>query len=260
MNKMNINEIRKTICSTLCADVDVVERGEGLLFVSTPFSFSDGDAYSIYLKSLPTGGFRITDMGGTLMHLSYENDTDKFREGMRGKVFNQILSEMNLGEDDGEFYIDTAADALGSGLFRFGQAITRLHDLTFLNRVRVESTFYEDLRENLRNHVDAERIHEGYIVPGVANARDYPVDYFIEGGNMPLYLFGVPNRDKARLATIILQHLIAAGRDFNSMVVFQNASDVPSRDLSRLMNAANDMIASLDASDDFERKLLRRVK
>ena len=257
---MNVDEIRKTICSTLCADVKIVERSEGLLFVSTPFNFSDGDAYSIYLKSLPAGGLRITDMGGTLMHLSYENDVDKFRGGTRGKVFNQILSEMSLKEEDGELYIDTPADALGSSLFRFGQAITRLHDLTFLNRVRVESTFYEDLREKLRSYVDAERVHEGYIVPGVANADDYPVDYFIEGGAMPLYLFGVPNRDKARLATIILQHLIATGDDFNSMVVFQNAADVPPRDLNRLMNAANDMIASLDASDDFERKLLRRVK
>ena len=44
------------------------------------------------------------------------------------------------------------------------------------------------------------------------------------------------------------------------MVVFQNAADVPRADLSRLMNAANDMIDSLDATDDFERKLLRRVK
>lgn len=257
---MNVDEIRKTVCSTLCADVKIVERSEGLLFVSTPLNFSDGDAYSIYLKSLPTGGLRITDMGGTLMHLSYENDVQKFREGTRGKVFNQILSEMNLSEDEGEFYIDTPTDKLGSSLFRFGQAITQLHDLTFLTRIRVESTFYEDLREKLRSYVDAERVHEGYIVPGVMNADDYPVDYFIEGGTMPLYLFGVPNRDKARLATIILQHLIAAGADFNSMVVFQNASDVPARDLNRLMNAANDMIASLDASGDFERKLLRRVK
>ena len=257
---MKIEDIKKTVCSTLCANVNVIERGDGLLFVSTPFSFSDGDAYSIYLKTLQTGGFRISDMGGTLMHLSYENDIDKFREGTRGKVFSQILSEMDLFEDEGEFYIDTPADKLGASIFHFGQALTQLHDLTFLNRVRVESTFYEDLREKLRGYVDAERIHENYIVPGVANANDYPVDYFIEGGAQPLYLFGVPSKDKARLATIILQHLNAAQIDFNSMVIFQNASDIPSRDLSHLMNAANDMIASIDSSDDFERKLLRRVK
>ena len=94
----------------------------------------------------------------------------------------------------------------------------------------------------------------------VPNAHDYPVDYFVSGGASPLYLFGVPNRDKVRLSTIILQHLVRTGQDFNSMVVFQNAADVPRADLSRLMNSANDMIDSLDATDDFERKLLRRVK
>lgn len=260
MNSVNIEDIKRAVCSTLCADVKIVERADGLLFVSTPFSFSDGDAYSIYLKTLPTGGFRISDMGSTLMHLSYENDVEKFREGTRGKVFSQILSEMELEEDNGEFFVDTPADAIGAGLFRFGQALTRLHDLTFLNRVRVESTFYEDLRERLRGYVDADRIHEGYVVPNVPNARDYPVDYYIEGSEQPLYLFGVPNKDKARLATIILQHLNVTGLDFNSMVVFQNASDISPRDISRLMNAANDMIASLDATDDFERKLLRRIK
>jgi hypothetical protein len=262
LDNMDIQEIQKAICSSLCAEVKVSERGYGLLFVSTPFSFPDGDAYSIYLKQLQTGGFRITDMGITLMHLSYENDIEKFRgDGTRGKLFRQILSEMDLSEADGEFYIETPATALGANIFRFGQALTKIHDLTFLNRLRAESTFYEDLREKLLGCVDAERLKENYIVPGVANAADYPVDYFIESGEQqPLYLFGVPNRDKARLATIILQHLIASKADFNSMIIFQDMSVIPSRDLSRLTNAANDMIASVDATDDIERKLLRRIK
>ena len=84
--------------------------------------------------------------------------------------------------------------------------------------------------------------------------------YFVDSQSAPLYLFGVPNRDKARLATIILQHLIAAGRDFNSMIVFQNMADLPRADVSRLTNAANDQVDSLDAVDDLRRKLLRRVR
>lgn len=259
MSNLNIEELKKTVCSTLCADVKVSERGSGLLYVSTPFSFPDGDSYSMYIKTLPTGGLRISDMGETLMHLSYDSDIDKFRDGTRKKLFDQILSEMDLTEDNGEFFIDAPADAIGYNLFRFGQALTRIHDLTFLNRIRAESTFYEDLREKLRSYTDAEKIHESYVVPGVANASNYPVDYYIEGGQQPLYLFGVPSRDKARLATIILQHLNAAKQDFNSMIIFQNASDIPPQDTARLMNAANDMIASLDASDDFERKYLRKV-
>ncbi len=65
------------------------------------------------------------------MRLSYENDISKLREGTRGRIFQQILSEMILKEDNGEFFIDTPADKLGTGIFKFGQAVTRLHDITF---------------------------------------------------------------------------------------------------------------------------------
>lgn len=257
---MNATDMETTLCRALCGSVTVKKRGDALWQVDTPWMFPDGDGYSIYVSQAPTGGLRISDQGLTMMRLSYENDIAKLREGTRGRLLSQVLADAGLSEDDGEFYLDATAENLGTSVMRIGQALTRVHDLTFLNRLRVESTFYEDLREKLHTVVGAERLTEGYVVPGVANARDYPVDYFVSGGASPLYLFGVPNRDKARLATIILQHLVRAGQDFNSMVVFQNAADLPRADLGRLMNAANDMIDSLDATDDFERKLLRRVK
>ncbi len=257
---MTRQDLQSLLCKMMCADVVVDAASDDLWRVTTPFVFPDGDGYSLYLKQLPSGGWRVGDLGSTLMHLSYENDIGKFREGSRGRLFAQILADSELSEEDGEFFIDTPADGLGGGVFRFGQAMTRLHDLTFLNRLRVESTFYEDLREALKSTVDETRLHEGHVVAGVPKAADYPVDYYIEGGTQPLYLFGVPNRDKARLATIILQHLIGANIEFNSMIVFQNSAEIPPRDLSRLMNAANDMVDSLDALPDLQRKLLYRVK
>lgn len=257
---MNATDMETMLCRALCGTVTVKKRGDALWQVDTPWRFPDGDGYSIYVSQAPTGGLRISDQGLTMMRLSYENDIAKLREGTRGRLLTQVLADTGLSEDDGEFYLDATTEDLGASVMRIGQALTRVHDLTFLNRLRVESTFYEDLREKLQMVVGVERLTEGYVVPGVANARDYPVDYFVSGGASPLFLFGVPNRDKARLATIILQHLVRGGQDFNSMVVFQNAADLPRADLGRLMNAANDMIDSLDATDDFERKLLRRVK
>ena len=258
---MNAEEIEAVLCKSLCGHAQVrTSDQDGLWQVKTPFSYPDGDAYSLYVRQLPTGGLRVTDAGLTLMHLSYDNDLDKIREGTRGKLLQQILSESDLVEEDGEFFIDGPADQLGLNVFRFGQALTRVHDLTFLNRVRAESTFYEDLRELLKELVGQDRLREGYIVPDITRGAEYPVDYFVIGSQTPLYLFGVPSRDKARLATIILQHLIASGQDFNSMIVFQNMADLPRSDVSRLTNAANDQVDSLDATDDLRRKLLRRVR
>ena len=256
---MNTSDLENTLCRALCGSVTVKQRSDALWRVDTPWTFPDGDGYSIYISPAPTGGLRISDQGLTLMRLSYENDLAKLREGTRGRLLAQVLADAGLMEDDGEFFLESTAEDVGANVLRLGQALTRVHDLTFLNRARAESTFYEDLREKLQALVGSERLTESYVVPGVPNGSDYPVDYFVHGGAAPVYLFGVPNRDKARLATIILQHLIASGQDFDSMIVYQNMADLPRPDLSRLTNAANDMIDSLDATKDFQRKLLRRV-
>ena len=230
-----------------------------MLQVETPFFFADGDPYQIYIREMPGGILRLTDMGHTLMHLSYENDIDKFREGTRGNLFHQIKSETFVEEDKGEFYIDTPYENLGYNLFRLGQALTKINDLTFLNRARAESTFYEDLQEQLKKIIPEEKIKKDYYYEEMENARDYPVDYKIEGKNAPLFVFGVPNRDKARLTTIILERLLRADAIFDSLLIFSDQSAMPRSDLARLSNAGGEMIASLDAEADFSRKLLRKA-
>lgn len=259
---MNINQdqLQTKICSLLCADVQLVKKNNDLLMVQTPFFFADGDPYQIYLRELPSGSLRMTDCGHTLMHLSYENDVDKFREGSRGKVFQEILSEMDISENNGEFYLDFPSDQIGTCLFRFGQAITKINDITFLNRARVESTFYEDLYESILKTIPEEKITKDYIYGDMSNAQDYPIDYRIEGkNNTPLFLFGVPNRDKARLATIVLERLQRNNAEFENLLVFADQSIIPSGDLARLTNAGGEMVASLDAEEDLHRKLLKRA-
>lgn len=257
--RIDTDKLQKALCNLMCAEVRIRPRNENLLVVDTPFYFADGDPYQIYIKEMPGGILRLSDMGHTMMHLSYENDIDKFREGTRGNIFNQIKSEMFLDEDEGEFFIDTEIDNLGFNIFRFGQALTKINDLTFLNRLRVESTFYEDLKEQLFRFVAEEKIKKDYFYEDMENARDYPIDYRIDGKDDPLFLFGIPNRDKARLTTIILERLLRSNAKFDSLLIFADQGTIPRPDLARLSNAGGEMIASLDAEADFERKLLRKV-
>lgn len=254
-----IEQLKSVLCKSLCADVNVTERPNGLVLVNTPFTFADGDAYTFVLEPLSRGGFRVTDAGTTLMHMSYDNDLAKFREGARGKLFEQIVAETGLSEDDGEFYLESSPEMLGKAVFRFGQAMTRIHDLTFLNRARVESTFYEDLWESLIHVVPADLVTRDYIYTGMPNANDYPVDYRIDGKTEQLFLFGIPNRDKARLATIVLEHLLRANAEFRSLLIFADQEQIPRADLARLSNVGGEMVSSLDAQDDLRRKVLKLV-
>ncbi len=256
---LDINKLQQSLCSLMCAEVNVREKNGKLLAIETPFFFADGDPYQIYIKELPGGILRLTDMGHTLMHLSYENDIDKFREGTRGKLFDQIKAETLIEEEDGAFFIDTPSDSLGMNIFRFSQALTKINDLTFLNRARAESTFYEDLQEQLYKVIGEEKVQKDFYFEEMENARDYPIDFRIDGKHAPLFLFGIPNRDKARLTTIILERLLRVNADFDSLLVFSDQGTIPKQDLARLSNAGGEMIASLDAESDFSRKLLRKT-
>lgn len=256
---IDVEILQKSLCALMCADIQIRQKNGNLLAVDTPFCFPDGDPYQIYIKEMPGGILRLSDMGHTLMHLSYENEIDKFREGTRGALLNQIKAETSVEENDGEFYIETELANLGSNVFRLGQAITKIYDLTFLNRVRAESTFYEDLNEQLVRIVGQEKVVKDYFYEGMENARDYPIDYRVEGKYAPIFVFGIPNRDKARLATIILERLLRAKADFDSLLIFSDQGSIPRPDLARLSNAGGEMIASLDAEADFTRKLIRKV-
>jgi hypothetical protein len=249
--------IQEELCRTLCADVSLRPASDGSFLVSTPFSFPDGDAYSIYMSPLPTGGWRLSDRGNTFMRLSYEQDVDRIRDGARQRIFEQILSEMDLSDDAGELYVEARADRLGESVFRFGQALTRVHDLSFLNRVQVENTFFEDLADRLESIVGAERVVRDFIAPGVPNADKYPADFAITGPSTRpvLLVFGVTSGGRARLATIVIQHLQQHEFNFRSLVVYSDMTAIPKNDLTRLTTVANDQIPSLSESAAIERKI-----
>lgn len=249
--------LQEQLCKTLCGQVKIRTTRQGYLQLVTPFTFFDGDAFQLYLQEMSGGGLRLTDFGHTLMHLSYENELGKFREGTRGKLFEQVLATSGIKEEDGQLIFDASVEDLGSSILKFGQGITRVYDLTFLNRARVANTFYDDLEERLFGLVSPERIQQNYSLVNEEDAASYPIDFYITRKQSPLFLFGIASVDKARLVTIILEHWLRAKVDFDSLLIFQNQPEIPRSDLARLSNVGGQMVASLDASEDFQRKVLK---
>ena len=250
--------LREMLCKRLCEDVTVDQRPDGDLMLRTHFRFPDGDGFPIHLSTAPSGGIRISDRGHTLMHISYDHDIDAFLEGTRGALLERIVAESGVLQEQGAFCLDTTAEGLPEALFQLGQALTRIYDLTFLSRSNVGSTFYEDLADLLGTLVDEAKMERDHR-PDVPNADAYTVDYRIEGRDIPLFLHGVPNRDKARLTTIMLSHYHRHRLRFESIIVFADQTAIPRLDLARLSDVGGDMISSLDAHEDFNRKVLRRI-
>ena len=249
------DDIEAILCKALCTRISLHRRKDGRILIKTPFVFPDGDHYTIYMERIPSGGFRLSDSGSTLMHLSYEQDINKISEGTRAKVFAQILSELSISNDEGNLFLEVAPSQLAEGIFQFGQALTRVHDLSFLNRIQVENTFYEDLKSRLENIVGAGKLLRDYAAPGVASAENYLADFAIDHVAKPVLVFGVPSVTKARLATIVMQYLRSQHFRFRGIVVYSDMAALPRADVARLTTAANDQIPSLDEPEALEFKI-----
>lgn len=257
---LDAKALQRLLCERLCADVQVATRSDGALMLRTHFEFPDGDRFPIHVSETGIGGVRLSDRGHTLMHISYDHDVDAFLDGTRGQMLERIVGETGVDRDGGVFCLDTSIERLPEAIFRFGQALTRIHDLTFLSRSRVQSTFYDDLAELLKSLIDEDKMQADYLLEELPNPEAYRVDYRIEGKfDIPLFLYGVPNRDKARLATIMLSHFHRHGLRFESMLVFEDQSEIPRLDLARLSDVGGEMISSLESSADLGRKLLKRI-
>ncbi|OZI29982.1 hypothetical protein CAL29_18035 [Bordetella genomosp. 10] len=257
----SLRDLQDQLCRSMCAEVSLRETKEGYIVVSTPFTFPDGDGYTIYLRRTATGGWRLSDMGNTLMRLSYEQDIEKLRDGTRARVFEQIVAEMGIEDDNGDLFLEAPSTRLGEGVFRFGQALTRIHDIRFLNRIQVESTFFDDLAEELERIVGPDALMTDYAAPDVPDADRYRSDFAIRGeSGRPLLIFGVPSSGRARLATIVIQYLIQHDFDFRSLIVYSDMTTIPKQDLARLTTVANDQIPSLQEESALRRKITEAIR
>ena len=150
----DIDTLRSLLHEHPRLDATVDRRPDGELMVRTHFEFPDGDRYPIHLSARSCGGLRLSDHGHTLMHMSYEHDVDMFMDGTRGLLLERIMAESGLKWDSSAFCLDTTLDGLPGAIFRFGQSLTRVYDLTLLSRSNVGSTFYDDLADALKGQID----------------------------------------------------------------------------------------------------------
>ena len=86
---------------------------------ASPFSFPDGNHCPIYLSDTPSGSVVLSDRGHTLMHISYEHGIDASSEGARSVLWDQILQECGIKDEEGVFKVETSSEHIVETLFSF---------------------------------------------------------------------------------------------------------------------------------------------
>ena len=233
------------------------ERRPGVLQVLAPLFHEDGDMVDIFLEEPAngTGKVRVSDHGMTLMRLTYSYDLDTEN---KQRIFNRILSENRIQEQDGRLFIEAEPDRLYPAILHFAQTVAKVSSMQFFKREVIQSLFYEQLAEFIEERL-AEYNPRPHAVP-IAGHDEYEVDYQFDVGPRPLYLFGVKDNDKARLATISCLEFLRRRLPFKSVMVHQDfESGIAKKDRIRITSAADKQFTSLDdfrdnGSQFFERE------
>ncbi len=248
-----------------CGEIDLVSSGLNRYLVQVPFTFTDGDHYVVILRQ-EGQNWILSDEGHTLMHLSYELREREYEAGNRQKIIDEVLTSYQIKNTDGELVLIIPPGRYGDALFTFVQAITRITDMTFLDRAIVKSTFREDFNRLVSEKAEAAGIQNitfGYTHPIKDPKGKYPVDVRLNGvTSQQVLMFAVGNDDQCQTATIILLQWEKWEEQFQSIAVFRDQTEINRQYLARFSDVLGRQLVTLDSAKerlhkDFTDLLLR---
>ena len=246
---MTLQAIEYEFKKKVSEKVSLLQEGVDRYRVFSPFMFEDGDHLAIVLKR-EGACWCLSDEGHTYMHLTYDIDEKDLQRGTRQTVIANALSMFTVEDRGGELVICVPDQQYGDALFSFIQALLKVTDVSFLNRERVRSTFMEDFRTFMEQHVpENRRIFDWY---DLVHDRDgmYPVDCRVNGMTRPLFVYALPGDDKVRDATIGLLQFERWGLPYHAVGIFDEQEQVNRKVLARFSDVCDKQFSNLSGNTD----------
>jgi len=218
-----------------------------LFQIIVPFEHPDTDLLEIYAKkSTGSDNVLLTDMGVTLMRLSYTVDIDS--ESSK-KYVNAIVTDQGLTEENGTISLNAQTTNLENSINFFIQGVSKIFAISSLSKGVKESIFSELLEDFIFRQTSAFCPEKDYT-PVVGN-DDYVVNfrYGYPDTKRPIFLFSVSNSYKAREVLSSMLFFMKKEIPFKSAVVYEDI-DSPSltaRDRRKLLDISDKQFSSLEA-------------
>ena len=198
----------------------------------------------IYLDDSPFGDqfVRICDFGMALMRLSYTFDISS---QTREDIFESILINNDVHNQDGNLYLDTPIERFYEGVLQFASCVQKVCNMRYWSRETVRSAFYDDLRD----HVTANLAQFSPIAnrAPLADFSVISVDWSLSHNSRDLFLFGVGGSDKAKTVAIYLLECKKAHLPFISFVVHEEMQELGRREQAYLTRNADKQYPDLDS-------------
>lgn len=222
----------------------VKEKRPGIRQLFAPLYHEDGDMIDIFFSEVRTNGekvIRISDFGMTLMRLSYHYDLNTPK---KEQVFQKILSQNELSEENGNIYLDAKPENLYPAVMQFASAIAKISSMKLYKRAVIHTMFYELLGEFIEDNLKQYNPVPAY--QPIENRDDLEVDYRLEAGKRSIFLFGAREVAKSRLITISCQAFLLEKLKFTSCVVHEDFNTLPKKDITRITSAVDKQFTTLD--------------
>ncbi|MDE0091859.1 MAG: DUF1828 domain-containing protein [Oligoflexia bacterium] len=221
------------------------ERRPGKYQLTVPILHEDGDMVDIYLQDSPKGeGYiRICDFGMTLMRLSY---TYEINTTARQKIFNSILINNGIENENGNLYLDSYSEKIHESIFQFAGCVQKICSMDYWSKKTSHSTFYKDLQnlilkkcEDFKPQPDIAPLSKNELYKTSSQNEIFKVDWSLNCNDRDFYLFGIPGNDKAKDTAIALLEFKKANLSFISLVVHEDIESLGNKEATYLTRNAD---------------------
>ena len=220
-----------------------------------PLYHEDGDMIDLFIKPLDGAKYLLSDYGLTIQRLAYSYDIDTEN---KEAILQKIILENSLTEQEGIISLETTTDTIYTDILHITQAFSKVGSMRFFKREIVENLFYEILDEFIFHELK-EFNPQKEVLP-IPDKDEYEADYSFTPNGHPVYLFGVKDVAKARLATISCLEYQRANLDFRAWVVNEDFEKLPRKDRARLTNSCDKQFTTLDDFKMSAKSFLHREK
>lgn len=232
------------------------EKRPGIMQVLAPLFHEDGDMIDMFvtLPSSETEMIRLSDHGMTLMRLSYSYDVDT---PTKQKILERILAENGVQQERGRFYLETTPEHLYPSLLQFAQTVAKVSNMQVFKREIVRSLFYENLNEFVLKTLVSYRPVKDYLP--IPSRNDLEVDWLLNMQPKNVFLYGVNDTLKARLAALTCLEFQKQKVPFRSLIVHEDfEGSISKKDQTRITNVADKQFTSLAEFVNTGEEYLRR--
>ena len=237
----SVDEILDHIKKDFNGRVAIRQKRPGIYQLFLPIYHEDGDMVDLFIKPIEKNKYILSDFGLTLQRLAYAYDIDTEN---KESILQKIVAENNLTEQEGNISLQTTDENIYTDILHITQVFSKIGSMRYFKREVIENLFYEILDEYIIQNLND--FHPEKSVYPIPEKEEYEADYSFSPNGHPVFLFGVKDTAKARLAIISCQAFQQANLNFRSLIVHEDFDKLSKKDRARLTNTCDKQYTTLE--------------